>query len=202
MIPVTVFVEPKQETKIMNALQKQKGCSIKMCKPHDQHCTKFTTGEMLLNPSQWKKYQKAIAGQSITIPFRHEHLQQNLHHKGGLLPLLAAILAPIIGGVAGGLIEKGIAGSGIHPPKLIFCKQKVKSSPSVAFQIDPSPHGGDGLYLAPWKHGHKFGTGLYLSPYPHKSGMGLHKLEPGMFAHCTQFSKPQKKSLKTLVDLF
>ena len=40
-----------------------------------------------------------------------------MKHKGGFLPLLAAALAPIIGGVAGGLIEKEIAGSGIYSNK-------------------------------------------------------------------------------------
>ena len=47
------------------------------------------------------------------------------------LPLLAAALAPIIGGVAGGLIEKEIAGSGI------YSKKKKKKS-------------GSGMYLNPF----------------------------------------------------
>ena len=29
------------------------------------------------------------------------------NHKGGFLPLLAAALAPVLGGVIGGVIEKG-----------------------------------------------------------------------------------------------
>ncbi len=94
---------------------------------------------------------------------------------------------------------EGIAGSGLHSPKLIFGKKKTRS-PSTVFQIDPAH--GEGLYLSPWKGDFKSGTGLYLSPYPHKAGSGLHKLESGMFSsHCTQFSSPQKKTLKSLVDL-
>ena len=200
MIPTTVFLEPKQESKIGNALRKRKGCKIKIRKPYGQHCAGLLKGELLLNPSQWKRYKKAAPDQAIALPFPHKHLAENMRHKGGFLPLLA-LLAPILGGVAGGLIEKEIGGSGIHPPKLIFCRRK-SSSPSVAFQIDPAPHGGNGLYLTPWHGGFKSGTGLYLSPYPHKAGSGLCKLEHGMFSHCTQFSHPQKKTLKSLVDLF
>ena len=200
MIPATVFLEPKQESKIATALRRQKGCRIKIRKPYGPHCEGLLKGEMLLRPCQWKKYQKAASDHSIAFPFQHKQLAANIHHKGGFLPLLA-LLAPILGGVAGGLIEKEIGGSGIHPPKLIFCKRK-SSSPSIAFQIDPAPHGGEGLYLTPWKGGSKSGTGLYLSPYPHKAGSGLRKLHRGMFSRCTQFSNPQKKSLKSLVDLF
>lgn len=197
MIPITVFVKPNQENKIRNSLRNGKGCSIQVLKPDGRQSA--TQGEMLVTPSQWKKYTKARVGQTISLPFQHEHLQQNMHHKGGFLPLLAAALIPLISGVAGGLIEKGIAGSGLHPPKLIFGKKKTRS-PSTVFQIDPAH--GEGLYLSPWKGDFKSGTGLYLSPYPHKAGSGLHKLESGMFSsHCTQFSSPQKKTLKSLVDL-
>lgn len=200
MIPITVFLKPNQENKIRNSLRNGKGCSIQVLKPDGRHCAGLSTkGEMLVTPSQWKRYHRAVSGQTISLPFQHKHLQQNMHHKGGFLPLLAAFLAPILGGVAGGLIENEIAGSGLHPPKLIFGKKKSRS-PSTVFQIDPAH--GDGLYLSPWKGDFKLGTGLYLSPYPHKAGSGLHKLESGMFSsHCTQFSSPQKETLKSLVDL-
>ena len=51
-------------------------------------------------------------GDPVRLPFRHQELVANLHHKGGFLPLIAAALARIIVGVAGRLIEKEIAGSG------------------------------------------------------------------------------------------
>ena len=197
MIPTTVHIEPKQETKIKAALRKKKGCRISVRKPYGQNCTGLVKGELLLHPAQRKKYKKAVAGQTVALPFQHQHLVENMTHRGGIIPLLAALLAPILGGVAGGFIEKEIAGSGIHPPKLVFCK---KRSPPVAFQIDPA-HGGCGLHLTPWKGNARSGTGLYFSPYPHKIGSGLKKLEPGMFSHCTQFSTAQKETLKSLVDL-
>ena len=200
MIPTTVYIEPKQESKIKAALRKRKGCRIKMQNLHGYNSAGLLKGEMLLNSSQLKKYQKAAPGKSIALPFQHKHLLHNMNHKGGILPLLAALLAPILGGVAGGLIEKETAGSGIHPPKLILCKRKASRLP-VAFQIDPATHDGNGLYLSPWKQNFNLGTGLYLSPYPHKTGSGLKKLEHGMFAHCRQFSNSQRKSLRSLLDV-
>ena len=80
----------------------------------------------------------------MNIGFKHEHLVENMKHKGGFLPLLAAAIAPIIGGVAGGLIEKEIAGSGIYKKKK-----------------------GTGMYLNPYK-----GSGMYLNPY--KKGKGVY----------------------------
>ena len=71
-----------------------------------------------------------------------------MKHRGGFLPLIAAALAPIIGGVAGGLIEKEIAGSGIHK-KRQKKKQKKKRT-------------GTGMFLNPY---HKSGKGMYLTPY-------------------------------------
>ena len=111
MIPTSVFIEPKQETKVKTALRKQKGCKISIRKPYGKNCTGLVKGELLLNPCQWKKYQKASPGQSVSLPFQHKHLVENLKHKGGIIPLLASLLAPILGGVAGGFIEKEIAGS-------------------------------------------------------------------------------------------
>ena len=57
---------------------------------------------------------------------------ENMRHKGGFLPLIAAALAPIIGGIAGGFIEKEIAGSRL--PKLYTvekCGQGLKLNPWV-----------------------------------------------------------------------
>ena len=124
-IPTTAYIEPRQGSKIKTALRKQKGCRIKMEKPDVGYtnCKKLLKGEILLNPSQWKKYQKAEPGKSIAIPFQHKHLVNNMNHKGGILPLLLAFLTPLVGGIAGGLIEREIAtsGSGIRPQKLILC---------------------------------------------------------------------------------
>ena len=72
---------------------------------------------MLLTRSQLSRYEKAKAGSIVSLPFQHKHLVQNMNHKGGILPLLIAALAPVVGGIAGGLIERGVAGSGIYHKK-------------------------------------------------------------------------------------
>ena len=61
-----------------------------------------------------KRYHKAAKGESVPLQFKHEHLVENMRHSGGFLPLIAA-LAPVLGGIAAGAIERGIAGSGIGP---------------------------------------------------------------------------------------
>ena len=201
MIPTTLFVLPKQEGKIKTALKKKRGCQIKTRKSNQSQCAGMLRGEMLLTPSQWRKYNKARDGQVVSLPFKHEHLMQNMKHKGGFLPLLAAALVPLISGVAGGLIEKGIAGSGIHPPKLIWCKRLSGHEPT-AFQIDPAPHGA-GLYLSPWngkRSNFKSGTGLYLSPYPHKIGSGLlSKISNEL--HLPKLKRFASKQIKTILDV-
>ena len=109
MLPVAFHVVPGQENRIRNALKKKKGCRIKVTKsqvggPH----------RLLITSSLLKRYQKAGEGESVPLQFKHEHLMENMHHSGGFLPLIAA-LAPVLGGIAAGAIERGIAGSGIGP---------------------------------------------------------------------------------------
>ena len=48
----------------------------------------------------------------VSLSSQHKHLFENMKHSG-FLPLLVAAAAPVIGGVAGGLIDKAISGSGI-----------------------------------------------------------------------------------------
>ena len=135
MIPISMHVEPGQENRIRKAIKNQKGCRIKVRKydqsgPHHL----FVTTNML------KKYAKAKKGELVPLNFKHEHLMNNMK-KGGFLPLIAAALAPVIGGVLGGVLEKEISGKGIQ--------NKGKQN-------------GNGLYLNPWPHN---GHGLYLNPY-------------------------------------
>ena len=140
MLPVAFHVVPGQENRIRNALKKKKGCRIKITKsetdgPH----------RLLVTPAMLKRYQKAAKGDPVPLHFKHEHLIENMHHQGGFLPLIAAALAPVLGGIAAGAIERGIAGSGLHGPhRTSGC------------------HGGHGLYLNPYQ-----GQGLYLNPYPY-----------------------------------
>ena len=135
LIPTPLNPAPNQERKIMRAYNSKKGCRIKVKKVGPKASCRTS---MLLTPAQFKKYHSTKAGKIISLPFEHKHLVENMKHRGGFLPLLAAALAPIIGGVAGGLIEKEIAGSGLRHKK---CKKGKK------------------------KKKRKSGSGMYLNPY-------------------------------------
>ena len=115
----------------MRAYYKKKGCQIKAKKMGSKAVCKSS---MLLTPDQFKKYHSTKTGKIVSLPFEHKHLVENMKHRGGFLPLLAAAIAPILGGVAGGLIEKEIAGSG-----LCKCRKKTKKRKS-----------GSGMYLNPY----------------------------------------------------
>ena len=125
MIPIAIHMQPGQEKKIGTALKKRKGCKICVKKENGGK------GNLLVAPRHLTRYNKAHHGSIVSLPFKHEELMENMRHKGGILPLIAAALAPVIGGIAGGLIEKEISGSGL--PKL-YTVEKC----------------GSGLKLNPW----------------------------------------------------
>ena len=161
-------------------------------------------GVLLLTVAQLKKHQKAPPGSVVSLPFQHKHLEANMRHEGGFLPILAALLSPIISRVAGGLIEKEIAGSGLAPPpqpNILRCKRSVDEyHKPIAFHVSPDSPNGKGLFLRPWKGGHgqqfKSGHGLYLPPYPRVKGMGLTKLEMNRLSvSCRNFTTEQRKRL-------
>ena len=131
LIPTALNLVPHQEHKIMKAYKRRKGCKIRAKKMASEGSCKHN---MLLTPAQFKKYHSTKNGKIVSLPFQHKHLVENMKHKGGFLPILAAALAPIIGGVAGGLIEKEIAGSGIYSKK-----KKTKNA-------------GSGMYLNPFMY--------------------------------------------------
>ena len=119
---------PNQEKRIRRAFHHKKGCQIKVRKGGD------ASKELLVTPEHLVRFNKAHHGAIVTLPFKHEHLKEN--HKGGFLPILAAALAPVIGGIAGGLIEKEIGGSGIgaRQPRRLYTLEKR----------------GSGMFLNPW----------------------------------------------------
>ena len=147
LIPTPLNPAPNQEHRIMKAYKRKRGCYIKARKMSPNTACKSS---MLLTPAQFKKYHSAKTGKLVSLPFQHKHLVENMKHTGGFLPLIAAILAPILGGVAGGLIEKGIAGSGIYHKKCGKYKRKKK----------------DGKQKK-----RKKGSGMYLNPYMGKGYM-------------------------------
>ena len=145
MLPASLHVLPGQENGIRNTLKKRKGCRIKVKKsdvsgPH----------RLLVTSAMLKRYKKAAKGDTVPLQFKPEHLLENMHHQGGFLPLIAAALAPVIGGLAGGIIQKEIAGSGLP------------DFHGVPWYTGTSEQGGNGLYLNPYPRG----SGLYLNPYP------------------------------------
>ena len=146
MIPVQVEVIPNQEDRIRKAIRKRKGCTIIARKVHGG------PHSLLLRMPYARRYGEAKMGNPVRLPFRHQDLVANLHHKGGFLPLIAAALAPIIGGVAGGLIEKEIAGSGLcrFSGKPWWHGSGVAKKMPELYTIEKH---GNGLYLNPWKGG-------------------------------------------------
>ena len=136
MIPASLKVMPKQEKRIFGALRRRKGCKIKVKK-----CT--GADNMLLTPGHLKKYQKAAHGSIVTFPFTHKQLVENSRHKGGFLPLLAAILGPILGGVAGGLAGRGLK---------IKKKKKKKRNTNKKKKKTKMVTKGNGMYLNPWRY--------------------------------------------------
>ena len=122
--PKTVTIHPGQEKRVSKALKKQTGCIIRVCKPlregddsemgQTYDCSEWNSskGILHLTPAHLDKYNRAESGSVVPLKFERHHIEENLKHSGGFLPLLAAVLAPVIGGVAGGLIEREIGSSG------------------------------------------------------------------------------------------
>lgn len=106
MIPASFHLFPGQERKFTSALQKRRGCRVNVLKKNGGKA------KFLIANRHFKKFANAPAGSVVSLPFKHEELMDNMKHSGGFLPLLAAALAPVLGGVAGGLIERGISGTG------------------------------------------------------------------------------------------
>ena len=123
LIPTPFNPIPNQERRIMRAYKAKRGCKIKARKVGPNVSCKSS---MLLTPAQFKKYHSAKNGSIVSLPFLHKHLKEIMKHTGGFLPLLMAALAPVLGGVAGELIEKGIAGSGIYRKKKKVKREQVK----------------------------------------------------------------------------
>ena len=170
--PKTLVIEPRQEKRIKNALKKKTGCVIKVRKPRSENDhsemaqtqdfsgTSASKGVLHLTPEHLEKYNRAEPGTSVPLKFENHHLQENLRHKGGFIGILAAILAPIIGGVASGLIERKIAGgnvrtmhlddfqtpqsSALQHPYLVWYKSSAPSSPTTTNSAMMDGGGGGG----------------------------------------------------------
>lgn len=133
LIPTPINPSPNQGPRIMRAYKAKRGCKIRVRKTGPKASCKSS---LLLTRAQSKKYHAAKNGSVVSLPFLHKHLKANMKHTGGFLPLLLAALAPVLGGVAGGLAERAIAGSGIYKKK----KRRGGKKRSK----------GSGMYLNPW----------------------------------------------------
>ena len=173
LIPHSFTIQPGQQAKIQRALKKSKGCRIQVKK--GSAASGHQRQQLLVTPAHVEKYRKALHGSIVSLPFKHEDLKKN--HRGGFLPLLTAALAPVIGGVAGGLIEKGIAGSGIRDwkSKPWWLGGKISGKQQL-FTVKKH---GSGMILNPWHGGssssghgrgvysmERHGSGMILSPWP------------------------------------
>ena len=108
-----------QEKRIRRALKKHKGLRLTFIKKsndagdNDGGQQQQMSGTWLLKPSQWKVYNRAVPNSTFRLTFSAADLAKNVNHSGGFLGLLAAILGPIIGGVAGAAVDRAISGSGV-----------------------------------------------------------------------------------------
>ena len=160
LLPHTFSIHPGQNAKIRKALKLGKGCRIQVVKKGSSTSGQPHQQQLLVTPAHIEKYQKASHGSIVSLPFKHEDLKKN--HRGGFLPLIAAALAPIIGGVAGGLIEKEISGSGIRTSRSRSGGRgggRVNGSGLTVFRGKPVWRGpklytvekrGSGMILNPW----------------------------------------------------
>ena len=162
-IPTTFTPIPGQERRIANAYRRKRGCRITA-----KRIASTTAGKrkVLLTPAQFSRYHNDAPGETVSIPFRHRDLVQNADHKGGFLPLLLAALAPVLGGVVGGVIEKEISGSGIHQKG---CRKKTVSGSGMRQKgCGKRKVSGSGKHhkgCRKKKVCKKEGSGMYLNPY-------------------------------------
>lgn len=187
-----------QEKRIARAYRKRRGCRITL---HPQCAVGgggnggcCTTGRLSLSAAHLKRMQKSAgdnnggdAKKPVTLPFSHADLERNAQVSGGFIPM---ILAAIASSIAGGLIERGIAGAGISGSGFLW------RHGTGACHLKPVE--GGGLHITPYRG--KFapgsGAGLYLAPWPR--GRGLMP-KPAGPEDVRKITASHKRILKALV---
>ena len=175
-----VLLHPDQETKIVKAVKHGRGCRIGVtrCSSDDDVATNpsgrresaANKGILHLTTPQAVKYADAENGSHMTLLFSGRQLSDNAtHHRGGFIPILLGLLAPLIGTMAGEAIGRKIAGGGI-PPSVFLCK-----GPGKGDTVTVTPH-GSGLHLSPWRGDPPSGSGLHLRPH---RGKGMRSIDVG-----------------------
>lgn len=133
-----VRIKRGQEKRIGTAYKKQRGCRLAIHPNCTEDATCCAPGRLELSPNQMEKMKKG------DIRLTHEDLRRNRTVQGGFIPLIIAALAS---SVAGGLIERSIAGAGL-----------VWRRGDQNFKIN---HRGRGLHIVPWKGKLSGGSGFY-----------------------------------------
>ena len=151
--PIRVQIRPEQEKRISNAVHCHKGVTIHFSSLN--HSSHKNNSILCLTQQQLFKVKKARPGSNFSFPFSAAQVKANVKHEGGFLGILAAALAPIIGGIIGGVAENAIAGSGLktskHQDIILHNNQHT---------LKVTPH-GKGLFLSPYTHK---ANGLFLTP--------------------------------------
>ena len=170
--PLRVHIQQGQEKRFKRAVQNSGGATVRFSSLTSTSSPTPNIGILCLTRQQLVKVQRAPPGTTFTFIFSAAQIRNNVQHKGGFLPLLLAALAPILGGVIGGVAERAIAGSGIRLPACdgtVFWKRKNRTMKLSS--------NGSGLFLSPYtvRIPSKYGSGLFLIPPPYR-GTGITKL--------------------------
>ena len=196
--PIKVRILPGQESRIHKGLKSNGSITIHFSTLDSSHLhsTDKSLGYLCFTPSQVAKIQKASPGTNFSFHFSSTQIKRNMQYRGGFLPLLAAFLAPILGGVIGGVAESAIAGKGLSPSKP-FAKASrplVLHKPQGTLKITSTARG---LFLSPYhSQPPRIATGLYLAPH-HRYGNGFRKVNNKSGMHLPS-SHPCKKFIPHL----
>ena len=111
-----IRIKKGQDKRIAHAYRNRRGCRIVIHRNCGGGADCCTTGRLTLTAAQQKHLDTLndnghgdSGSREVSLPFTHEDLHQNGTVSGGFIPLILAALAS---SVAGGLIERGIAGAG------------------------------------------------------------------------------------------
>ena len=190
-------IKKGQEKRIARAYKNRRGCKIVI---HHQKCLDngcCTPGRMTLSAAQQKRLLSEDARRNsekpTSLPFTPEDLKRNGTVSGGFIPM---ILAAIASSVAGGLIERGIAGAG-----LIWKHSHGACHLKSASSKDEKGRGTvQGLHIVPYrgKFAPEAGMGIYLQPYPRGRGIFPRPALPGDVRKALK-TPSQKKILRALL---
>ena len=191
-----------QEKRIARAYRTPgRGCKIVV---HHQKCGGAdccSPGRMALSATQQKRLASedaAASEQPTSLPFTLADLRRNGTVSGGFIPM---ILAAIASSVAGGLIERGIAGAGlIWKHAHGACHIKSGAAGKEGGAAGTKKGRALGLHIVPYrgKFAPEAGNGLYLNPWPRGRGVFPRPALPGDVRKALS-SPSQKKILRALL---